>query len=947
MNIIRLWAAIVICSITGLTVYATEKTNTTDIYLSDLTCEYLINPLCIQTDQPRLGWKISSITGTQHGRIQTAYQIMVASTKDLLFSGKPDLWDSGKIYSNASSQVAYAGNTPEPCKKCYWRVRVWTNLDEISDWSETAFWGTAPGDLGAKWIGDKPDTKLHEYLEYVYSGYPDGIFDEKKWKNPPTQSSPLLRKKFIVSKGIKSATLYATSLGYYEMWLNGNRIGESVLAPEYTDYNLRLQYQTYDVTEMLRKGDNAICATLADGWALGRLAGVKWMHNFPHRGFYANDRRLIAKLLIEYSDGKTLEIPTDSTWKLNTDGYIINADNFSGETIDARLLDKKWIETNFDDTDWDNAFVDDSIQRNIVPQTNEPITVHTVLSPQKIWKHDGKWMVDFGQNIAGFCNLQISGEKGDEITIRHGEWLNDDGSLYTQSLGYAKATDKFILSGNDDTFTPTMTYHGFQYVEVSGLKEDLRADQINAHAISSSSSIKGKFKCSNHDLNKLYENIVWTQHNNMLSVLTDNPSRDERTGAMGDIQIFAQTSIFNMDMAAFYTKYIYDMMDVAHNGQFYSMIPSLFNGESWQGWIGAPGWCEAAMILPWRLYENYADTRSLEILYDKMCRHIDATVKENPDLIWRKRHNHNGDWLNANSVGAEVDPSYNTRNGAMPDDVFATAFLAYSTKLLSDIAEVLHKPADHDKYSKLAHEIKNVFIKSFIDETGKIDGECQGAYSLALYYDLVPDELRVKCFDNLLKCIKDYDYRLSTGFITTPMMMQILTDFGRTDVAYKLLTSDRFPSWLHMVHNGASTVWERWDAWIPGKGFQNPTMNSLDHVAFGAVGEWMFRNILGINPDVENPGYYHFFIKPHIGGNLSWAEGSYDSMRGLIKSSWKTEGSNIKYEFTIPENSTATIVLQAGKEQKIYGAYNHLFSRRNDAEISALLGSGTYSFEVR
>lgn len=296
-------------------------------------------------------------------------------------------------------------------------------------------------------------------------------------ENAPTLSSPLLRKDFDVDDGISNATLYVSALGYYELWLNGNRIGENILSPEWTDYNQRLQYQTYNVTNLIKTGDNAICATLADGWALGRLAGIKWMKNFPHRGFYATDRRLIAKLVIEYANGDIREIPTDSSWKINPHGYILEADNFAGETIDARNLDISWTKPGYDVSKWDNASVDSTVHRNLVPQVNEPIQIHTTLSPVRIWKRGDKYMVDFGQNIAGFCKLKIKGKKGSVIALRHGEWLNNDGTLYTQSLGYANATDRFILSGKDDVFIPSMTYHGFQYVELNGV-EELHQNQI-------------------------------------------------------------------------------------------------------------------------------------------------------------------------------------------------------------------------------------------------------------------------------------------------------------------------------------------------------------------------------------------------------------------------------------------------------------------------------------
>lgn len=912
----------------------------------DLTCEYLSNPLCVETDTPRLAWKISS---GRHGVMQTAYEIEVASSAEKLRAGEADVWHSGKVKSPLSAQVAAHCPQGGDGEARYWRVRVWDNCGRVSAWSRTAMWGTALRRWTAQWIGGKPDAALREYVDYVSAHHRDAGFDTRRWENPPTLPCPLLRKTFCVPSQVRRATLYATAIGIYEMWVNGERADGRLMAPEWTDYNDRVQYQAYDVTGSIRKGSNALAATLADGWALGRLAGVKWMRSFPHRGFYAQDRRLLAELHIETEDGRTIVVPTDGTWRLLADGYVREADNFSGQTIDARMMPEGWTGADFDDSGWEYVQTDNSVRARPVAQPNEPVTCHATLRPRRIWQRgEGRYMVDFGQNIAGHCLLRLRGGRGDTVTLRHGEWLNDDGTLYTQSLGYARATDRFVLSGGQDVFEPTLTYHGFQYAEVSGLRHPLTPGMIEARAVGSSSPRTGTFRCSDKGLNRLYDNIMWTQRNNMQGLLTDNPSRDERTGAMGDIQIFAQAGIFNMDMAAFLTKYLHDMKDTAPNGQFMSMTPSLRKAGLWDGWIGAPGWCEAGLIVPWRLYENYGDTLALRTLYPEMKRHIEATLRENPDMIWRVRHNHNGDWLNANTVSASVDTTFSTTRGATPDDLFATAFLAYSTRLLADIAGVLGERDDHSRYGALADTVRARFVHEYVRPDGKVEGDTQGAYSIALHYGLVPDTLRRRAFDCLVRCIEeDYDSRLSTGFITTPMMMQLLVDFGRTDLAYRLLTSHRFPSWLYIVDCGATTVWERWDAWIPGRGFQNPGMNSLDHVAFGAVAEWMYRHILGINPDPAAPGFAHFTLCPRPGGGLTWAEGSYDSIRGKIRSSWRRRGRSISFSFSIPANTQATVILPASRPEDVTARPAVPLSYVPGRGVTAELGSGEYWFSFQ
>jgi alpha-L-rhamnosidase len=931
-----------------------RSVETTTMEVVDLTCEYLVDPLSVNTAQPRLAWKIRQDVAAKRGQLQTAYQILVASSPEILAGDRGDLWDSGRVKSERSVQVVYEGRELEDMQRCWWKVRVRNNYGEWSPWSEPACWGKGIGSAGqwrGQWIGDRPDAELRSYREYVGKNYKKKDFDVQYWTNPPCLPSPLLRKSFDagVKNAVKRATLYVSALGYYEMWFNGKRVGDHLQAPEWTNYADHVLYQTYDLTDQLKEGENVLAATLADGWALGRLGGVRWFRSFPHRGFYALDRRLIAQLVMESDDGTSRIIPTDETWKINPDGYIRMADNFLGQTIDAGKIPPGWNDAGFDDSAWEAAYADREQKRNLVAQKNEPIRVHTEIKPVRIWPWNGKYRVDFGQNVAGHCALKIQGEAGQIVTLRHGEWLNSDSSIYTQSLGYAQATDTFILSGGEDYFDPSFTYHGFQYVEVSGLTDPLTDDMITARAVSSDPAVTGTFECSNPDLNRLYKNIVWTQRNNMFSVLHDNPSRDERTGAAGDIQIFCQSAIFNMDMAGFFTKFADDFKELAPNGQFFSMIPSLRQQGFWDGWIGAPGWCEAGLIVPWRMYENYADIRALESLYAGMKSHIEATWHENPDLIWSLRHNHNGDWLNANTIANPPDTTYHTTRGATPDDVFATAFFAYASRLLSEIAHVLQHPDDARKYGKLADEIKEKFIETFVHADGSVQGDTQGAYSLALYYDMIPEEGREKAFAHLVRCLEEYDYRLSTGFISTPMMMQLLVDFGRTDIAYRLLESTRFPSWLYLVKNGATTVWERWDAWAPGRGFQNAGMNSFDHVAFGSVSEWMFRHILGINPDIRNPGYKHFTIHPRPGGTLTYAKGSYNSIRGEICSSWKLENGAFTLAVTIPANTTATIVLPTGNPDAVSmpdDPAKRLRFKVSGEKISTEVGSGKYVFVV-
>ena len=906
---------------------------TSEISVDGLTCEYLVDPLGIDVAQPRLAWKIEQSDAAQKGQLQTACQILVASSPENLEADNGDLWNSGKMKSGRSVQVVYEGRPlTESMMQCWWKVRVWNNYGEVTAWSKPARWSMGvlrPEDWKAKWIGDQPDVKLKEYVAYVDAHHDKkGGYDPKIAENPPLLPSPLLRKSFTVDRPVRSARLYVSALGDYEAAINGERIGNHCLAPEWTDYYCRIQYQTYDLTGQIKVGENVLSATLADGWYLGELGPVRWTwaQAFPFRGFYGTDRRLIAQLCIEREDETQQLIVSDDSWKINPDGDVRTADNFVGQTIDARKRIPGWNQPGFDDSAWRNVYVDNSVDRNLEAQKNEPIRIHRELKPVETTRYKDKLIVNFGQNIAGWCSLRIKGKRDATITLRHGEWIEDDGSLYTKGLGHAKETDVFILSGEEDVFEPSFTYHGFQYVEISGLDNASDKFEITAKAVSSDPEVVGEFACSNPKLNKLFGNILWTQRNNMHSVPTDCPQRDERCGWLGDAQVFCQNSIFNMNMAAFYTKFVKDMRDaVAPNGQFYSIVPSVRHGNFGMDWYGGPGWADAGMIVPWRMYENYADTRLLSEHYDAMKRYVESILAENPDCVWKVRHANYGDWLNANTFSNPPDTTYSTQRGATPSDVFATAFFFYSTRLLATTAATLGNEADAQHYGELADRIKAVFVKTFIKEDGSVEGNTQGAYSLALHFDLVPENLREKVFELLIGCIEEYDYRISTGFITTPMMMKELVRFGRTDIAYRLLESERFPSWLYALNQGATTVWERWDAYVKGRGIHPSDMNSFDHYSIGSVGEWMYRHILGINPDVSRPGYEHFTIQPRPGGSLTWAKGSYHSIRGTIAVDWKIEGGRFILHVSIPGNTTASIVLPDGSVKQV-GSGKHEFT---------------------
>jgi len=919
------------------------------LFPNELRCEYLLDPVGIDVARPRLSWKLSTIDSSLRNLRQLAYQVLVATSPGKLSEKSADVWNSGKLLKSSSVQNVYDGKPLKTGIKYFWKVRVWDQQDRRSAWSTQASWSMGmltQADWKAKWIGDEPDRKQEDYIRQLKSRSES---DTTPFVNrrPADLPSPILRKTFTAKNQILRSTIYVTSLGYYELSINGKKIGNQLLAPEWTDYNKRVQYQAYEVP--IAAGKNVITALLADGWYMSMIGPSKWSRLFPLRGSYGSDRRLLAQLVIDYADGTKQTVVTDESWKIQPNGFILSADNFLGETIDARNIPDGYTTVDYDDRGWQPVFVDNSISKNLVAQKNEPVRAYQQIKPINISVHKQVLIVDFGQNLTGITSLKLKGNRGDTVWIRHGEMLQEDGALYTENLDAARQEDVYILSGSEDVFEPRFTYHGFRFVELKGLKQPLTNQMITALAVSSDPEVTGSFECSNPRLNKLAKNILWTQRNNMTSVPTDCPQRDERMGWMGDAQVFCQASIFNMNMAAFYTKWLQDIRDAQSiRGSFPDIAPHGFEPD--RRFSNAPAWADAGVIIPWRLYTNYGDKHILQVHYESMKRYIENIHRQNPSHLWIDDvGNQYGDWLNANTIVAN---GYSNTRGEVPKDVFATAFYYNSVRLFSAMAGILSNRNDEAKYRKLADSIKQTFNKTYVDDSVFIKGNTQSAYALALHFDLLPQEKRQRAFDRMIDCIREYDNRISTGFVTTIMMMKELVRGGRTDLAYMLLESDRFPSWLYSIEQGATTIWERWDGYVKGRGFQDPGMNSFNHYSIGAVGEWMYRTILGFEPDEQSGGYDHFIIHPRPGGTIQWAKGSYNSIKGRISTNWRFQDGNFLMTVEIPVNCTATVILPVQNAGTILldgKAVSDRLIRQNPAsskETAIDLGSGKYQFTV-
>ncbi len=898
-----------------------------------LRCEYAVNPLGIDVARPRLSWVLAS---DERAQVQIAYQILVASSEDTLAAGQRDLWDSSKVASDQSIHVAYGGKPLRSGMQAHWKVRAWDKDGKASAWSEKAVWRM-------------------------------GLLESTDWKGEwigvaRPSSPPMLRKDFHLPSPVKCATAYVSALGLYELRLNGKRVGQHILAPEWTDYHKRVQYQTYDVTHMLQRGENAIGVILSDGWYAGRIGIAQIVApGGPSRGLYGPRPWFLLQMEIELADGSRRTILSDETWKATTDGPIRRSCLLDGEVYDARMEMPGWDLPGLDDSAWESVTVKPHVSARLVAQPNEPIRIIEELKPIGMTEPtQGLFVFDLGQNMVGWCRLRIRGAAGTTVTFRHAEVLGSDGNIYTDNLRVpkdggpagARQTDQFILRGDgEEVFEPRFTYHGFRYVEVRGLSEKPSLDSLVGCVIHSAASRAGHFECSNPMLNKLMKNIVWTQRSNMHSTPTDCPQRDERMGWLGDAQIFSQAACFNMDMAGFYTKWARDIRDAqADDGRYPDFAPHPFDPNA--GFSGAPGWADGGVIVPWRVYVNYGDTRILEEHFDSAKRWVEYVRKQNPDLIWNQnRGNDYNDWLNGDTLILEGWP---TSGAAVPRELLATAFFAHSTELVSRMAAVIGRAEDARRYASLAESIKAAFNRTFVKSDGCIEGNTQAGYALALHFNLIPEERRPLTARHMVERIKERNWRLSTGIQTTTRLMLELTRNGYNDVACRLVNERTVPSWGYMVEHGATTVWERWDGYVEGRGFQNPSMNSFNHCAFGGVGEWIFRTITGINPNEESPGFKHFTVHPHPGGGLDWARARYESVHGTVVTDWKINGRSFTLNVTVPVNTTATLYVPASEQSAVTESGEpaeeaegiEFLRMENDAAVYRV-GSGRYQFVVR
>lgn len=863
--------------------------------VSNLSVEHLNNPLSVDSPAPRLSWKINS---PLKNTLQTSYEIRVGDDQGLLASGKNILW-TNTVKSDQSVLVPYEGPALQSKKRYFWQVKVKDNHGNTSRWSNIKFFQTSlqTSDWTAQWIAvEGPDTSAR---------------------------SPLFRKTFTINKPIKSATVYITAKGLYEAHINGQRISDSYFAPGWTSYKKHLQYQVYDITENLKKGTNAIGAILGDGWYKGRIGFSNQRH------FYGDTRALLLQLEIEYTDGTKESINTDKSWK-TAYGPILASDIYDGETYDARQEKSGWSTSDYvTDASWKNTQTLHKGSENLTGMAGPMVKKHETFKALKLFKTPkGETVADFGQNLVGWVMLKVKGHAGTKITLSHAEVLDKEGNFYTTNLRSAKAQNHYILKeGTEQVFEPHFTFQGFRYVKIEGYPGELSPEKLTAVALYSDMETTGTFSTSNAMLNQLQHNIQWGQKGNFVDVPTDCPQRDERLGWTGDAQAFANTAAYNMDVAGFFTKWLKDVRaDQQPNGSIPHVIPHVLAPNDG----GSAGWADVATIIPWDMYVAYGDQRLLETQYESMKKWVGYMTANAKNNLWNTGF-HFGDWL-----FYRPDDDNDGRAAVTDKYLIAQTFYAHSTQLMVNAAQVLGKKDDVDRYTSLLNDIKSAFVKEYMTSNGRLVSSTQTAYVLALNFDMLPENLRASAAERLVRNIRDYGNHLTTGFLGTPYLCHVLTRFGYNNVAYDLLMQESYPSWLYPVKMGATTIWERWDGIKPNGSFQTPDMNSYNHYAYGAIGDWMYKNIAGINADPTMPGYRKIHISPKPGGGITNASGSLETVYGLVSSSWQITNGMFKLDVQIPANTTATITFPEDVQAE---------NREKSEPLN--IGSGSYHFEYK
>lgn len=944
-----------------------------------LRCEWLEEPLGIVTRAPRLSWVVVS---DDRGQRQTAYRILAASSPEQLEPGRADLWDTGRVESAETLGIVYGGKPLVSGQRVFWKAMGWDRDGKASPWSEVASWVNGlfeQAEWKGAWITASDPTPLHA--------------DRMQLHLPPAWH---YRKTFSITKPVKRAVLHGTALGLVQWSLNGRRVGDHEFEPGWTDYRQRVPSRTHDVTATFAKAEpgsrHCLGATVADGWYAGYVGYGLLVGYGPHqtgRNIYGTTPAILCQLDVEYADGSRERVVTDTSWQVTDRGPIREADFLMGEAHDARLEMPGWDTAAFtpDTATWQHAehaertpritgpFFEPGVKEDrefgfvkpplIDGYAAQPVRVTEALAAKSVKEiTPGVFIFDMGQNFAGIVELKVTAPAGTTITMRFGEMLHADGRLMTENLRKARATDIYICRGRGaggpgsaETWRPQFTYHGFQFVEVAGLPADAAPslDTVTGLVLHNDMPFAGGFACSDEVLTQFARNARWTQRANFLEVPTDCPQRDERLGWMGDAQIYARTATFNADVAAFFTKWIDDVREAQLGaGDSAGAYPDYCPYPFAHGKPGArhgTAWTDAGVICPWTMWQVYGDRRLVERHWDSMERFMAWRARLDPKLEGIEAGNPWGDWLNVNE---------NT-----PIPFIDLCYHAQSARMMAEMAEALGKGDAAAAYRKRFADLAASFARQYVKPDGTLGVETQSACVLALDAGLVPREHVAAVVRQLVERIERNGFRMATGFLGTKALLPVLSAHGHHDLACRLFQSRKFPSWGYEVEQGANTVWERWDSFTKEHGFEgatganNAAMNSFSHYSFGAVMEWAYRTLAGI--DALEPGYGRILIRPQIpsrgsnpdGRPLDWVKADYDSPRGPVSSHWKHDGDTLVMDVMIPANTTARVHVPARAAGDVSEGGRPLTAGPipgvqvvgvEDGAVVLDVGSGTYRF---
>ena len=889
--------------------------------VSRLRCEYQKSPLGIDATNPRFAWMIG---GQKRGVLQAAYQILVATNLDDLYADVGDMWDSGKVQSNQSSQIVYAGKALTSRTRYYWKVRVWNQSGRLSEYSEPTWWEMGllqPGDWVGNWI--EPE-----------GGVPAlSVTDEYETLRLPELSnvSPnLFRKRFEIKKEIKIARAYVTGLGSYLLHLNGSQVGDAKFAPDWTNFKKRIHYQVFDISAMLEQGENVVGVVLGSGLSMGRAFGG------------VDSRQLLLQLNITYTDGTSEAIVTDTTWKCEIGPRLLDF-MFTGEMYDARREVLDWDRPGFNDEQWKAVRIKKNpLTGKLVSHPCEPIKVTEKIPAVKMTEPEEQvYVFDLGQNFSGWARLKVQGPAGTKVRLRFAELLDEKGNLqFANTIGYGcNQTDVYVLKGQGvEVWEPQFVTHGFRYVEVINYPGEPTLDAIEGRAVHSAVPWAGEFSCSSQLINQIQQNVTWGIRSNISSIPTDCCQRAERSGWGGDAQVMADTACLNFGMVRFYSKWLYDFADDQRpDGGVYDNTP-------WTGWggFGAPGWHDCYVKIAHTVYRHYGDTRVIRQQYAGMQRSIDFILDVNPHLIWENHVGGNyADW---------GSPIRDEEHKALLN----TCNFYRAVDFMAEMSAVIQRSDEARSYTDLANRIKVALNERFFNsETGQYASGAQAANAFALFLDIVPPAYQARVVENLVRDIQAHDNHLTTGPQGTRYVMQALTDNGHADLAYALATQTTQPSWGYMVLQGATTLWEFWNGSI---------QISHNHPFLGSVSEWFYKALAGIDAGTEEAGYKQIKIKPHVVGDLSWVKSSVQTIGGNVSVAWKRDDDSFTLTVTIPGNSTAQVhvpkvgwsnvaVSENGKlvwenRKFLPGVAGIISGFENQDRVVFAVGSGSYQFKI-